>query len=247
MGTLRREIIEGAVLMVHRVHLCGGVSYRHTGHRLRVEERSETAEWETIRHVPDVDELKEARRLRGEIARRLDRLGARTALGVAVRAGEEEAAEKAVAEVEQEIREFNRRSVYSRLDLDVAFFRVTSDNERAAAMIVRDLAQLLDDLRAALEDADPGDIRSVARKLAGFSEVVVPEVGGLISKAVEAAKKEAAKIAEAARGTAEEYAAAVGSVSFSPVDLARFALEEPDPSADAPAAPSVGSGRVMEI
>jgi len=264
-----RTVLRDAFVVAARVRKSGGIFYQHDAHQTLVAGDNgdggdrEVTRWRTTREIPDKEELKMAQTLRARLLRKLTTLGVKTDAGFVVPKSwilpEDEAEEgfcghgvprkRACGRCEAydwyanavvECDAFNSTATHNRLYPRMAFLMM--EDSGTGEMVAEDLRDLLGKLLGALDQCDPKEIRTVIRRMEGYAELVVPEVGGPLGRALEAARAQAGGIVEVLRETAGDMEIAREVIDMGPVELARFALDEVSPDTDFDDEEDVGDG-----
>lgn len=231
--------LKPAVILVHRCSRRGGVTYSHQK-EIFIEkaednaQRRESKKWEGERTIHNVEEFQEGQKLQSACKYAVAALGRKTALGILVDESRLSDIDEEIKEWSQKIDKFNAAAKFTRIENFIMKFIVSGDNKKVLEMMLRDLAELLEQLTKAMSAADPKSIREVLQKLKNSTELLPAVAADLVENAVSGAKEKAREIAKAQSALKNavedreerlvELEILKKKIDLSPVKAARFAV-----------------------
>lgn len=224
--------LKNCFLVAFKVSVHGGISYSHSKEKLEVIGRREESSWQTDKILNDREEYNKAQSLRGIIKRSLARLGRDGDLGAIVPVENEKDLDALIEENRQKIRQFNEEARFSTMRFTALKFYIQGENEAALEDMLRDLRDLLDELKASVEGADYKGIRDVVTRLKGFEAVLPENAADYLQRAVADARKQANTARKALEDAGQQLQDVQRKMSTSTVDFARFAVMEPGDEID---------------
>ncbi len=187
------------LLLAVNISRTGGESYQREDElHLEAQKDGEVrTQWTTRKVVDDEKELQEANSLQGKAKRAAAKLGRHTPVGIVVAASKRQDVEDYRDEWRAAFDEFNSTAEYSRVNFSCMVFAIRGDNVQELEQVLDELRRGLDDLEKAYTTADPGSMRDVIRRMAGFTDLLPERVATTMDLAVKSAQKRARSISKA--------------------------------------------------
>jgi hypothetical protein len=253
MTTVNVSTLRPGILVSLKTTLKGNVVYIKetiTPERKIGKTGTET-EWQTTRRVEDVNEFEVAKALRAKARAEIAKVCANTAFGLLCPESDADKLDAAIAASRKAVDDFNRKSKLTKINVYALCGRVSPDDKEAVRAIRSEVRELLDEMKAGINDLDAARVRDAARKVRGIGQMLTPESREKITGAIEAARKTAREIVKATKEVAESgenAATAIDRSAIRTLTEARTAFLEIDADADAKyvAAPK-GKGRVVDL
>ena len=127
----------------------------------------------------------------------------------------------------ERVQEFNRAAKYVRLDYSFITFDLAGvQEEEVWKLIIRQVQDGLDDLKAGMAECDPKKIKDVVKKMRSLDQVLLPEAARPLEAALEAARAQAKIIRKGLKDNADDLESIKTKLNSSSIDLARFAFDE---------------------
>lgn len=231
-----RRYMRAGILVVGDVTAHGCTSYRHSDHLERPRDNGGLeAEWTIQRFVKDPEEQKATNARRESLMNRVRRLGAPLrSIGWLVPEEREVELQITLAEIRDEVEEFNAGAQYCSLQCNLLVFPVATDNEPVARALYGTAEDLLTRLAGAMASGDLRGFRRVLRDLQGVAAVLPlvqsQQVSVFLTEAQERARAAAKAMKAAAAGDKESVARA--HLDGLAVEGARAAFLEAAPERD---------------
>lgn len=222
--SLKPSLLVGAA-----VSRSGGVTYV----RREIDEQTSpagalTKTWETTKHVANVDELKRAELLAGELRRLLRTVSYPTTFGLVCPKDREPDLDAITEQIKARVMDANAELTGCRLAATVVKGEIKSNDTEAANAIVKEIGGFLTELEAAIHSCDARKIRQTVAAVRGV-ETILPDVQSKVLKdAVAAARQAACLIVREAEKKGRSIEEVKEELDLSAVDLARAYFLEPD-------------------
>jgi len=225
---MQKRLIQNSMLVIYKMTLRGGVKFTHSDHRIVESGSREVVEWDTTREIEDVGEMGEARSLRGKAERSLLKLGVKLPCGFVVTDTTEmhERLQELETSIRGEFLAFNRKAQYSSLEFVLILTSWRGSGEGALQMITDDLREAISQLQDATSNVDVIDMREAAKRIKGFVNIAVPEVGGALTRLVKDAQAQASRLNKRLKETDYDFEAVRKEVDLAPVESARFLVDD---------------------
>jgi hypothetical protein len=230
------------------VHLSARVSGNAQYQRTEIESEHMTAEgtkrakWETEKTIMDPVEHEAATNVsskaRGLIARTCAASGR---FGLLCPVSNESALEKAIAEANAMVDEFNVRASLTRVDVFVMVGRIAEDDLQATKAINREVSDLLAQMETGVRKLDVEAIRDAAKAAKAIASMIQPAASERLEKAIDAARTAARAIVKAGEAAAVE----IDQNAIRAITESRTAFIDLDDAAPV-AAPTI-TGRALDL
>ena len=219
-----RQTIKPGILVGLSAKLAGGIKYARVDIAQEQHGQTRVAKWETTSTVIDQDEYTRAVKERGRVRNLVSGVCLRTAFGLICPPGREEALETAIRDASDSADAWNAQSTHNKISLYVLTGQIAKDDESAARAITREVRDLLQEMRSAVDAADPARIREACTAARGIGQMLSPELEESVSKAVASARSIARKIVKRVETAGESAAAVLAEINTAAIDQARFAF-----------------------
>lgn len=241
----RMITLRESVLIVLNTRMVGGIKYQREELGQKVEDKTEMTEWKTLKIVDDVDETKLAIITRSKMRSLVTRHCKPTVMGLVCTKDNEAELDKGLQEAEELAREFNEKAKTCRLGVIGVKFDVQSDNEQAARVIAGQIKQVVEDLSAAIKEADVIKIREVLASARGLDDLLPDKQGGIaLSEAMRAARVAATTIKREVEKKARDIEDVRQELDLTPIESARAFFLDFSDDVDAGAAVPVVAQQV---
>ena len=208
------------VIFVNKLR--GGVSYRKEDTSTEMEEDRENSEWTSKKTVYSVKEREEGMSLWGRINRNVRGTCLETPIGLMCPKDKRGKLEETIEKLQQEVSDFNLRSLYVRIDYKVLFFSIVGNEEDVALAIRDEITELVSNLLKAVDTGDPKEIREAVAKAKGASDILAGTEAVALEKAVKTAREVARKVTKQVVKQGQRLEEVLGSIDTSAIDTARF-------------------------
>ena len=258
--TMRTTVLQPGILVSLKTSLKGGVVYQRVDLEVEdatvVEVDGETvadkSRWETTKIVDDPAELARATKIRSTARGRISAVCAPTSFGLICAAAREAELNKAVAEAQEMIEDFNSGAIATKVELFVLKGRIAASDEEAAKAIASDVKDLLEQMEQGIRKLDVETIRDAASRARKLGAVLDPTQSERLGKAVAAARTAAREITKRVTKGGELAEKVLAELDTAPIQTARFAFLDLDtaPAAEGEASqemPAVNLQRVAEL
>jgi len=241
------ELVE-SVLVVHKVKLHGGISYKHEDREENVDENQrETTTYQGVKTVNNVVERNEGMKLRNQLVNSMRKLCAKTPIGLVCPKHKLCDIDEEDAKQAQIIADFNDRAKHSWIDYCTVTFNITSKDERALRAISESIVDSLKLLELALSETDPAKIREIIKTMEGFEKIVKGNASDALAELYVSTKAQARRIAKVLKKTNGDVEKAREVIDLSQINLVRFKLCEFDNDESFGEAPSVATSKAAEL
>lgn len=182
------------------------------------------AKWETTRAIENPEEFEKAIRWRNKARSLVISACVPSAFGLLCPTDRRAELDKAIEDAHSVVNSFNREAVDSRIEVFVLMGRVAQDDEEAARAIASEVRDLLDEMRAGIDAANPEKIREAANKARTMNAMLSDDAAGKVTAAISEARLAARAITKRVGKAGEEAAKVVAEVSVKAIKSARFAV-----------------------
>lgn len=224
MGPKTERVINGGWLVIDDLHERGCTSYRQHDREEELKGRRLEGEWRTEKEVIDVDEQAEvsttARRIRATIRK----LGYQTLAGTFVPEEKGDELNDAIRDADVAIRQYNADANYTRIDGRFLVFRIEPSDVRAAGSILGQVRDTLEEVKRAVDAADPKAIRRALGSVRRIDTMLADEQSEQLQAAFDDARRAARQLTKAAKEQDDELKELASEVEA--VDTARILFAE---------------------
>lgn len=245
--SLRPTAIRPGLLVSLSTRVKGGVLYE----KLELEgehavgDGTTVARWETTRRILDREEYERAQKCRSKIRATITTVCCPSMFGLLCPIGKEGDLLAALAEGQRMANDHNQSARYTRVEVYVLTGRISDSDVEAIRAISAEVRDLLGDMKAGIDEADPEAIREAAARARAVSAMLSDEVQAKVGKAIEQVRSVATALVKAAKA-GETAASVTADLRLDKLEAARFAvLDIADGVQDAlaevaaPAAPAI--------
>ena len=227
----KKVSLKPSFLVYDGLRLKGGVRYKQTDRKTMAVGKGEVVTYKGERTIEDVEEFNRAKAFRERMWRLLLRdpdtqedICTNTVVGLICPWEKEEKFDETVKKIHAETAGINFKTCT--MYFSPVKFVITPDNTPASATIARSIIEILDGLKAALENADYKSIRNYLRSTRGLSSIWPDDIAVNLDKALDSSRKQANDIAKELRKAANNIEKIKKGVDTSVIDLARAAFLE---------------------
>jgi hypothetical protein len=179
-----RSTIKPGILVGLATRAQGGVSYDRQDISDQQEGKARIAEWKTIRVITDEAEYKRASEAQSRARSQIVNGCLRTPFGLICPEDHEAELDQRIIDARAIVQTFNASSVHTKIQLHVITGRIARNDIEAQKAITAEVRSLLDDMKSAVEAADPERIREAASKAREIGQMLDPALEGQVNKAV---------------------------------------------------------------
>jgi hypothetical protein len=224
----RRISLKPSLLVGASVSRSGGARYeRHPLDERIDDDGSLTASWQTTKHVTNVDELKRAEAVVGELRHMLRTVCYPTAFGLVCSKDREKALDAVTEQIKAKVDEVNTELKTCRIAATVVKGEIKSNDKEAADAIVGEISGFLKELEAAIQTCDAKKIRQTVAAIRGVDTLLPDIQSKVLNDAVKAARKAATLIVREVEKKGKTIEAVRAELDLAPVDMARAYFLEP--------------------
>lgn len=223
----QRMTIAPSLIVARSISRVGGVATSRNLVKNEVgEDGHEHSEWEVSRDVENPEEVRRVSKLIAQQKRVIDKLCARTSLGLLCPKVREPLLLKAIEEVRARVAEEN--DTLTTCEVTAAFVRgeIVSDEREAAAQIARDIGAAFSDIKMAIAACDVKAIRKAVLGLKGLDAVLPDVQAKALKDATLVARKAATLIAREVDKKGRTIESVRQSINMDALDVARIAFVE---------------------
>ena len=198
--------IRPGVLVSIKTHQSGNRSYQkeEIEHPHVTDGGVERSRWNTTKIVFDPAEAKEASQVANRARYLVTRLCADTAHGPLCPVARREELKAAIAESRELVEEFNRRAVFTRVEVNVICGEVVADDVEAARALFAETEKFMAQMQEGLQQLDVKKVRAACTRVLDIGQMLSPEANANVAQAVNAARAAARKIVAAGEQVAIE-------------------------------------------
>jgi len=218
--------LKPSFIIVGDVAVRGGVQYTVNNPDEWEEGSEHHKRWETHRTIFDPEEYNSGRATKARLQRQLNEVCTRSAIGLICPYEFEDRYREIVESIKSEIKDWNDIAKTCKLSFYPVEFEIEGANQKVAEALMRQLIELMEDLREALNKGDFKEVRNLLRNKKGFSEILPDDLGQDLREALESAREQAKELAKQARENADQFELVQRAVDTSKVSLARLAFVE---------------------
>jgi hypothetical protein len=224
--------LEGNLFVYEIAKRLGGVSYRQRDKVVTAETAVRLeAEWKGEKTVYNKDELKMGSNILARCSRAVAEECYPSALGMICPIDRESALQEIVDRCRTEVRDFNAKSVFTKLEYQILIFKFSQDQASLSAdLILNDIQATFADLKDAIEKMDYKQIRDTLVRFRGLEKVLPAGTAEKLESAVEQARKIARDIKRRVEKKGEQIEEIRTEISTNEIDLARIAFLETEES-----------------
>lgn len=231
-NTMNNIAIRPGIMLSLSVQSKGGVRYSKRILDDTIEDGTEVSTWETVRTIIDKAEYKRATKVRTDIRHAITKVCLSTPFGELCPKDNEAKLDEAIAKGRALASEWNAQSRYTRVYLYVLKGQIAETDEEAAREVAAQVRSLLDDIAISVKEADVEAIRKTAIKAKAIGQMLEGEPAEQVSEAIKAARTAAREIVKRVQKKGEDVEEVLAKINLAPINVARFALGEPDTELD---------------
>jgi len=200
------RVIKPGILVSLKTHQTGNRVYkkREIEPAHVTDNGAEVSRWDTTKITYDPEEAKEASQITNRARYLITRLCADTAHGPLCPAERREELQAAIAEARELVAEFNARSVFTRISLNVICGEVIADDVNTARALMSETEQFLAQMQEGLKELDVKKVRALCTKALNVGQMLSPDANAAAVAAVNAAREACRKIVAAGEQAAIE-------------------------------------------
>ena len=236
---MERRIIKPSILVGLKSTISGGIKYDRVDlERARIDNNgTEMAKWETTRLIDNKDEYDEAVKVRGKAVSNIRRLCHAFDLGLVCPMEKVEELETAIRESKEIVREFNRDSIYSKINIFPSTWEARDNGEDAVRQLSAEVMELIEEMQTGINSFNVAGIRKAANKARQLAGVWEREPEDMLNDAIKQARKAARMFVKRVEKEGEQAEAVLAEVKRNDLEKARVAFldysqEEEDKDAD---------------
>lgn len=245
------RVLKPGLLVSLRTSLKGGIAYE----RAELEapapatETEDVARWETTRVIDDKAEYDRGSKLQGKVSGMIRNRCIETEnLGLLCPKDREDELDKAVADAQALVDEFNTSTRHSMLTVWAVKWRMAEDEEEATAALAAEVRGLLDQVDRGIRDVNVETIRAAATRAKYVGKMLDGKQAEQVTEAVLAARKAATTIARRVEKLGEDAEVVMAELKTEPIATARFAfLDLEEHASEGEELPAVSAQRMATV
>lgn len=243
---MKASVLKPGLLVSLKTSIRGGVNYQRVDleHNHTDDDGALVARWETKRQIVDPAEYERATVTRGKARTLISSVCCSSSFGLLCPVSNESRLDEVIAEARALAAAHNAEATVTQVEVFVLVGRISSDDAEAARAIGSEVRELLDDMKSAIDAADPARIREAASKARELGSMLSPDVASQVTDAIVQARSAAREIVKRVEKSGESAARVVASLNTTAINMARFAFLDMDAGQATTEAPA---GRSVEI
>lgn len=241
--TIETTTLRPGLLVSLSTSVRGNVRYtkRTIKENHRTKTGAEQAEWITERTIHDPEEFERAKKARNKAGALIRGVCVDSAFGLLCPEPDADRLQAAIAEAREIAQEFNKTAKLTHVTVYCISGRVAADDVEAMRAINSEVRELLDTMRAGVEDLDVKRIRDAADQAKQLGAMLTPESAARVQVAIEAVRKTAREIVKAG----EDASVAIDKIALRKLKEARTAFLDLDDDTEVQA--PVAQGRAVDL
>lgn len=226
MTNVKLNVLKPGLLVSLKSSVRGGVSYvrKDLDTVEAAEEGSKLQKWETVKKVENAEEFDAANVARGKARTAISAICASSIFGLLCPNENEEKLDAAIKEARAIAAAHNAIATHTQVEVFVIVGKIAQTDEEAARAIGNEVAELLEQMKAATLEGNVEKIRDAANKARELGAILSDEAGKKVSAAIEEARKNAREIVKRVQKDGEKLAVVVKDLYVQRIDNARTAF-----------------------
>lgn len=232
------QTLKPGILVSLKTTLQGNVRYDRRDLEHTEQDNTETARWETVKTVEDVEEHTRATETRGKARSLILSACVRSDFGYLCPIDRTEQLERAILEARRVVATFNSEASRTRVNLYTLTGRIADNDEEATRAIASEVMSLLEQMQAGIKGLDVKAVRDAASRAKSLGQMLESEYADKVSAAVEAARSAARKIVKSIEESGGDGSAVLAELNTQALSVARGVFvdligDEPLPEVEA--------------
>lgn len=217
---MKAAMIRPGLLVSLKSTVKGGVHYE----RKDLDTDKTRSKWETTRIIEDPAEHERAVKARAKALGEIRSICSPSSFGLLCAEANEALLDAAIVKAQQIRNDHNAASTFTRFDIYVLKGRIAATDDEAARAIAEEMASLIGEMSAGIEQLKPESIREAANRARQLASMLTPEKAKEVEGAVEAARKAARQIVKRVEKDGEAAAIVLADIQTGGIERARMAF-----------------------
>lgn len=223
-------------LILTNLSVVGGATYEKEILKEETNGAVHEKDWKTKRRIMDKAERDEAISMSGRLQTKIKNdLGAVKSvfgLHVALEKASAEKIEDVISDVRDEVRAFNAKSRFTKVNFNPIIIEVQSGDRLAMQALMDNFTEMFNNLKLAMAANNIDATSTLVNKLVGFDQILPAGRGAELTELVKAVRKQCRSFNKIAKEKGEAAAKIKAELDNSVVDRARFVLFGNDDAVD---------------